>query len=123
MKNALPLGRALVLYSHAAEAYYNTDSVVYYDSTFSLGKQENAKSARIFSFIELGDYRVMADNRGDSVFLWEADGRNSVGNFLAYFCSKSSLQKMPGRGEGRPPLFFVYSGSNIELLSLQKRLA
>ena len=28
-KNALPDGRALGLYSHTAEAYYNTDSVVY----------------------------------------------------------------------------------------------
>ena len=51
MKNALPSGRALGLYSHTAEAYYNTDSVVYYDSTFSQKKQENDKSARFLAYI------------------------------------------------------------------------
>ena len=54
MKNALPSGRALGLYSHTAEAYYNTDSVVYYDSTFSQKKQENDKSARFLVFCRNG---------------------------------------------------------------------
>ena len=40
-KNALPPGRASGLYSHTAEVYYNTDSVVYYDSAFGQKKQEN----------------------------------------------------------------------------------
>ena len=46
MKNALPPGRALSEYDHTAEAYYNTDSVVYDDSIFMLKKQENNGNAR-----------------------------------------------------------------------------
>ena len=61
MKNALPPGRALGLYSHTAEAYYNTDSVVYYDSIFSQVKQENDKSARFLAFAKLGSCIVMAE--------------------------------------------------------------
>ena len=40
MKNALPPGRALDLNRYAAEVYYNTDSVVYYDSRLIVELQE-----------------------------------------------------------------------------------
>jgi len=69
MKNALPPGRALGLYSRAAEAYYNTDSVVYYDSTFSQIKQENDKFARFLVFVELGSCIVMAEEEKCLYFL------------------------------------------------------
>ena len=69
MKNALPPGRALGLYSHTAEAYYNTDSVVYHDSTFSQEKQENDKSARFLAFEKSGSRIVMAEGRNYPISL------------------------------------------------------
>ena len=69
MKNALPPGRAFGLYSHTAEAYYNTDSVVYYDSTFSQKKQENDKSARFLVFGKVGTCIVMAEEEKCLYFL------------------------------------------------------
>ena len=69
MKNALPPGRAFGLYSHTAEAYYNTDSVVYYDSTFSQKKQENDKFARFLAFTEPGSCIVMAEKDKFPYFL------------------------------------------------------
>jgi len=59
----------LGLYNHTAEAYYNTDSVVYYDSTFSQIKQENDKSARFLVFEELGVCIVMAEEEKCLYFL------------------------------------------------------
>jgi len=47
MKNALPPSRATGLYNHTAEACCNTDSVVYYDITFSKEKQGNHKFERL----------------------------------------------------------------------------
>lgn len=46
MKNTLPFGRVLQRYRHTAEAYHNTDSVVFYDNTFGQNWQENDKIAR-----------------------------------------------------------------------------
>ena len=72
MKNALPPGRALGLYSHTAEAYYNTDSVVYYDSIFNQVKQENDKSARFLVFGEVGVSIVIAEGRKSPISLFIA---------------------------------------------------
>ena len=69
MKNALPPGRASDLYSHTAEVYYNTDSVVYYDSTFGQKKQENDRFARFLAFTELGSCIVMAEKNKFPYFL------------------------------------------------------
>ena len=69
LKNALPPGRAFGLYSHTAEAYCNTDSVVYYDSTFSQKKQENDKFARFLAFTEPGSCIVMTEKDKFPYFL------------------------------------------------------
>ena len=41
-------------FDNLPESMINTDSVVYYDSTFSRRKQENDKSARFLVFGEAG---------------------------------------------------------------------
>jgi len=46
MKNTPPDGRVLQRYRHTAEAYHNTDSVVFNDNTFGQKWQENDKIAR-----------------------------------------------------------------------------
>ena len=57
------------LYSHTAEAYYNTDSVVYYDSTFGQKKQENDKSARFLVLEGLDASVVRAEGKKIPYFL------------------------------------------------------
>ena len=52
-----------VLYSHAAKAYYNTDSVVYYDSTFSQEKQENDRFARFLVSRKMDAYSIIAEEK------------------------------------------------------------
>ena len=60
-KNALPPGRASSLYNYAAKALYNTDSVVYYDSTFSQKEQENNRFAQILVSENTDAYSIIAE--------------------------------------------------------------
>ena len=94
---------------------------------FTMISHSVSKSKKIINAHEFWFYRVgglWSHGREETLpcILWEADARNSVGNFLVHFCSKSSLQKTLGRGEARPPISLIIATQTLSCAPHRKDL-